>query len=49
MNQKLKSTMGDIDTQKRYSQDNLFHSLLGLFNVETKVYNKNLDIFNHTK
>jgi len=49
MNQKLKSTMGDIDTQKRYSQDNLFHSLLGLFNVKTKVYNKDLDIFNHIK
>jgi len=27
-----------------YSQDNLFHTILGLFNVKTKVYNKNMDI-----
>ena len=30
--------------EKEYSQDNLFHTLLGLFNVETKVYNKEMDI-----
>ena len=29
----------------RYSQDNLFHTLLGLFNVKSKVYNRDLDIF----
>ena len=28
----------------RYSQDNLFHTLLGLFNVQTKVYSKKLDM-----
>ena len=27
-----------------YSQDNLFHTLLGLFNVQTKVYDKKLDM-----
>jgi len=27
-----------------YSQDNLFHTLLGIFNVETKVYNNKMDI-----
>jgi len=27
-----------------YSQDNLFHTLLGIFNVETKVYNKKMDM-----
>lgn len=27
------------------SQDNLFHSILGLFEVETEIYDKNLDIF----
>ncbi len=27
-----------------YSQDNLFHTILGLFNVKTEVYNKNMDI-----
>jgi len=34
-----------LDTSKRWSQDNLFHSLLGLFNVKTKVYDEKLDIF----
>ena len=29
---------------KAYSQDNLFHTLLGLFNVETEVYDKKMDI-----
>ncbi len=28
----------------RYSQDNLFHTLLGLFNVKTEVYDKKLDM-----
>jgi lipid A ethanolaminephosphotransferase len=28
----------------RLSQDNLFHTLLGIFNVDTKVYNKKMDI-----
>jgi len=42
----------DIDTEclrknstKAYSHDNLFHSLLGLFNVSTSAYEENLDIF----
>ena len=34
-----------IDTHKRWTQDYLFHTLLGLFNVHTKVYNPKLDIF----
>ena len=29
---------------ERYSQDNLFHTLLGIFNVQTKVYDKKLDM-----
>ena len=29
-----------------YSQDNLFHTLLGLFEVQTKVYDKSKDIIN---
>ncbi|WP_368029978.1 phosphoethanolamine transferase [Arcobacter sp. s6] len=29
---------------KEFSQDNLFHTLLGLFEVETKVYKKEMDI-----
>lgn len=47
----------DIDVQKlssyknnKFSQDNLFHTLLGLFEVETKVYDKTKDIlYNATK
>jgi lipid A ethanolaminephosphotransferase len=41
----------DIDIEKllknkeqKYSHDNLFHTLLGLFEVETKVYDKSKDI-----
>jgi lipid A ethanolaminephosphotransferase len=30
----------------KYSQDNLFHTLLGLFEVETNVYKKEMDIIN---
>lgn len=33
----------NIDTE--LSHDNISHSLLGLFNVKTKVYNKKLDLF----
>jgi len=32
------------DTKRHYSQDNLFHTLLGLFGVQTKVYEKKMDI-----
>ena len=32
------------DKNKRYSQDNLFDTLLGIFDVKTKVYNKKMDI-----
>ena len=34
------------NSSKKYSHDNLFHTLLGLFKVKTKVYNKSLDILN---
>jgi len=40
-----KNTHKKIDTNKKYTQDNLFHTLLGLFNVKTEVYNKKMDIF----
>lgn len=43
----------DIDIQKikknsdqEYTHDNLFHTLLSIFEVETKVYDKNMDILN---
>jgi len=29
---------------KEYTQDNLFHTLLGIFDVQTKEYNENMDI-----
>ena len=41
----------EIDVEKlntyknnSFSQDNLFHTLLGLFEVETEVYKKDMDI-----
>jgi len=34
----------EFNKDKRYSQDNLFHTLLGLFEVDTKVYNNKMDI-----
>lgn len=46
-----KSTSSDwkcLQRQARtagYSQDNLFHSVLGLMKVKTSVYNAGLDIF----
>jgi len=37
--------IGQIDTKKEWSHDYLFHSLLGIFDVETEVYEPKLDIF----
>lgn len=34
-----------IAKEKKYSQDNLFHSMLGIMDVETTVYNPVMDIF----
>ena len=34
---------------KQFSQDYLFHSLLGIFDVQTSAYNKELDIFHGNK
>jgi lipid A ethanolaminephosphotransferase len=46
----------EIDTDKlnsykneRFSQDNLFHTILGLFEVKTDVYKKDMDIINNAK
>ena len=41
-----KSKYDEVDSTKSYSQDNLFHTLLGIYDVQTKVYNKNMDILN---
>ena len=32
-----------------YSQDNIFHSMLGIMDVETKVYNSGMDIFSRCR
>jgi len=32
------------ESDKSYSQDNLFHTLLGFFGVKTKVYKREMDI-----
>jgi lipid A ethanolaminephosphotransferase len=34
------------NSHKKYSHDNLFHTLLGIFNVKTKVYDLKLDMLN---
>lgn len=34
-----------LDNNKSYSHDNIFHSIVGIFGIHTKVYNKKLDIF----
>jgi len=39
-----KSNQRDFNSQKAYSHDNLVHTLLGLFNVKTKLYKEELDI-----
>jgi len=46
-----KEISSDLDIEKikqnkdkRYTHDNLFHTLLGIFEVQTKAYNKDMDI-----
>lgn len=34
---------------KKFSHDNLFHTILGLLEITTSVYNKNMDILNYDK
>jgi lipid A ethanolaminephosphotransferase len=36
-------------TQKTYSHYNMFHSILGLFDIENQYYNENLDLFKECK
>ena len=37
------------NSKKEYSQDNLFHTLLGIFGVKTSIYDKNMDVINANK
>jgi len=46
-----KTLQQSIDTKKikqkqneKYSQDNIFHTILGIINIKTKIYNKKQDI-----
>ena len=41
-----KKSLNAISSEK-FSQDNLFHTILGLMEVNTSVYNKNMDIINY--
>ena len=41
----LKSACLEKKSSQEYSHDNIFHSILGLFNIQTTMYNKDLDIF----
>ncbi|MDH4468226.1 MAG: phosphoethanolamine--lipid A transferase [Bacteriovoracaceae bacterium] len=48
------SILEDIDvdevkkiSHERYTHDNIFHTLLGLFEVETKLYDSRLDLVHH--
>jgi len=34
-----------LKREQRVSQDNLFHSILGLLDIETQVYDAKLDVF----
>ena len=40
-----KKSLNAISSEK-FSQDNLFHTILGLMEVNTSVYNKNMDLIN---
>jgi len=44
MNKDFKEEIGTVNTDKKYTQDNLFHTLLGIFDVQTNVYKKEMDI-----
>jgi lipid A ethanolaminephosphotransferase len=47
---KERFNLAEIDTKRKWSHDYLFHSLLGIFDVKTEVYDTKLDIFSiHTK
>lgn len=39
-----KKNKSSFNIEKEYSHDNLFSTLLGLYNVKTKIYNSNMDI-----
>ena len=34
-----------LGSKEAYSHDNIFHTILGLFSIQTKLYKKDLDVF----
>lgn len=44
MSDKIDAKELEKRADKEYTQDNLFHTLLGIFNVQTKEYNESMDI-----
>lgn len=38
-----------LQKNEKFSHDNLFHSILGLFNIKTKYYNEKLDLFKNCR
>lgn len=48
-NFELSNTCLHAVAKKQYSQDNIYHSILGLLKVESSTYNKSLDIFSSCK
>jgi len=49
MKKSLNSKKLEAQTKEHYSQDNLFHTLLGVFNVQTDVYNKKMDLLSEDR
>ncbi|RRS30285.1 MAG: sulfatase [Epsilonproteobacteria bacterium (ex Lamellibrachia satsuma)] len=47
MSKEINITKIEQNKNKKYSQDYLFDTLLGIFNVKTKVYDKKKDILHH--
>ncbi len=47
----FKAYRDELEKRKneKFSQDNLFDSILGIMDVKTKVYNKSLDVFHNEK
>lgn len=39
----------DVMKNSKYSHDNIFHSVLGLFKIKNKIYDENLDVFGKCK
>ena len=39
----------NLQRNEHFSQDNIFHSILGLFGIETKYYNADLDLFKNCR